>query len=170
MKYVKIGTYQQQPLIWRVLEEKNNRILILCEYILEEQPYHKKREAVSWKTSTIRSWLNHEFYEKTFSQQEKDRILISTIRNPDNWVYKSKGGCDTKDRLFFLSLSQIHRYFLSNQPKAIRLDGKKDYYWLRSPGSSSYTASYINKHGMLQDFGLHVDYRNGIRPAMWIKK
>lgn len=105
------------------------------------------------------------------------------------------GGADTQDRLFLLSLEEAMEYggystleeFYNNgseKMKAVptkyaaeqgasqsgsnKLDGVGCcWWWLRSPGSSSFSTSYIRSGG-----GLDYDYLNytggSVRPAFWL--
>jgi len=99
---------------WRVLEEKNGKILILSELTLETQGYHETEEAVTWAICTLREYLNGAFYDK-FSHDEKSRIVEvknRKLRNP--WFYRqgiSADAKDTNDKIFLLSIEDVVCYF-----------------------------------------------------------
>ena len=102
---IKFGGYN-----WRVLEKQGNRALIITEDIIELRPYNVGRKDVTWETCTLRKYLNGEFLSK-FSKEEQARIIETRISNPDNLWYDTKGGNDTTDKIFLLSLEEVDRYF-----------------------------------------------------------
>lgn len=44
---------------------------------------------VTWETSTLRTWLNNDFYNAAFSADEKGVIIEQTLKNEDNEEYKT---------------------------------------------------------------------------------
>lgn len=87
---IKFGRYYQDksglkktPIDWIVLEKKEDRVLLLSKYILDSKPiktyteeelelYHGK-EIYTWRDSTLRKWLNNEFYNIVFNSKEKKK-------------------------------------------------------------------------------------------------
>ena len=97
---------------WIVLAVNDGRALILSERVLEGKAYRvEPARRVTWETNPIRAYLNGEFYENTFSEAEKLRIIETTVANKDNEWYGAYGGGDTTDKLFLLSLEEVCRYF-----------------------------------------------------------
>ena len=79
---VTIGKFAQEgkhadptPLSWIVLNVTGTKALLLSQYAIDEEPFHGGPDAMflpdsrktTWAKSTIRSKLNGEFYESTFS-------------------------------------------------------------------------------------------------------
>ena len=57
-EHVMYGSYQGEPVEWRVLDKKDREILLLSEYGLDAQPFDTSgKSRVDWKDSTIRKWL-----------------------------------------------------------------------------------------------------------------
>ena len=137
----------------------------------------------------MRRYLNGEFYNR-FTAEERGRILETRVINSDNHWYGTTGGADTTDRVFLLSIDEVVRYFgdsgqLWNRPNdewwiddeynqarvAYRLeDNEAWWWWLRSPGSNSYSAANVLSDGWLNVSGnsVHRSYYGGVRPAMWL--
>lgn len=128
-----------------------------------------------------RYWLNGEFYETAFSDEERERINLTLNENKDNPDSKIDGGPDTWDYVFFLSYDECRTYFTNNedsrcQPtpaaKASHKEMKKSmncYWWLRSPGEFRCNAMYVGPNGRLSTYGSDVGHDSlGYRPAMWI--
>ena len=164
---ISFGSYE-----WRVLEVKNNTALIITEYIIEQRAYHNAYKDITWADCSLRKYLNSEFYDR-FSAAEKSRIIPVLNKNPDNQWYGTKGGTDTQDSIFLLSIEEtVCRYFgdsssklyspgknqrywferkdKNNSKRIARLEKRKEgswWWWLRSPGRVSIKAVYIHGDG-----------------------
>lgn len=91
---VTLGKYEQdgnenngkESLEWIVLDTKDNLALVVSRYIVDCQPYNEGYKGCTWENSSIRNWLNTDFYNTAFSQQEQERIVRSFVPdvNPDS--------------------------------------------------------------------------------------
>ena len=122
--YVTFGHYEQdcnlengkEAIVWKVLDKKNGRVLLLSKYGLDVKTYNNTSTDVTWETCTLRSWLNSDFLNSAFSSSEKSVIPTVTLSNPDNPKYGTAGGNNTNDQVFLLSLQEMQQYFsLSNK-------------------------------------------------------
>ena len=78
-EHIMYGSYQGEAIEWRVLDKKGDEVLLLSEYGLDAQPFDTSgKERVLWKDSTIRKWLNNDFYNSAFSEKEKEYIVLSS--------------------------------------------------------------------------------------------
>ena len=161
---------------WRILSIKDNTALIITEHIIEQRPYHNAYTDITWANCSLRKYLNCEFYDK-FTDDEKSKIIKVTNKNLDNHWYGSKGGEDTEDKAFLLSLEEVackyfgdsseklfsprknQRYWFerkdeNNSKRLAKLLGKESHwwYWLRSPGRVNVKAVYI--HGTDGNIGI----------------
>lgn len=66
---VYFGNYGGSPILWRVLDTGEDKLVLLSEYALENRKFSKEETCV-WETSDLRKWLNGTFLEKTFSLEE----------------------------------------------------------------------------------------------------
>jgi len=184
---------------WRVLDIEAGKALLLSEDILEERAYHPCYEGVTWEISMLRQYLNNDFYN-TFSQAEKDMIIEAKLNNTNNQWYEINGGSDTHDNIFILSLEEADKYFgdsgdylqkrrkkyedgkwvpdnsgwiLSNahdKSRVAKHNGVATLWWLRTPGYSDCTTSYVATPGYIPLNGDRVCIgRGGVRPALWVK-
>ncbi len=162
---VQFGKY-----LWRVLDVKNGRALLLTEEILEQRRYHSKRGSVTWETCDLRKYLNGAFLQ-TFSSQEQERIVQTENRNADNPKYGTPGGRDTVDRVFLLSIEEVLKYSGDDSAKIIaKYQDREEWWWLRSPGSNDDYAAYVIGDGYLYMFGrMVISVLGGVRPALWLK-
>ena len=150
---------------WRVLDRQNNAVLIITECIIGQRAYHDEFGAITWADCELRKYLNGEFYEK-FNKTDRAKIISVTNKNLDNHWYGSKGGEDTQDCIFLLSIEDAAcKYFgdssallynpgknqkywfqrkdKNNSRREACLNGYGWWWWLRSPGRANNTAVYI---------------------------
>ena len=200
VRVVEIGSINGRPVQWIVLSEQpNGRKLVISRYVLYADTYNASLDKVTWKTCGLRKYLNGDFYNKTFSPIEKIHIKKTRIVNKDNPTKGTSGGEETRDKLFLLSLEEVHEYFpfeswdderwigssraLDTKPletatmeNYLMWEGEapgnidnSSSWWLRTPGSID------NRYACLVDAGgsirqtQTVNEMYGVRPAMWIK-
>ena len=194
---IELGEYEQdnnednglETVEWIVIAKEENKLLVLSKYCLDVMPYNNECADVTWETCTLRKWLNDDFYKEVFSKNEADIIIESELTNPDNeagYYDEGKGGNDTKDKVFLLSIEEIKKYMDSEKERIAdatayaRARGEILNFFdsgtgipswlLRSPGYKPNYASHIGEDGSISSTGLSVDYDGlCIRPALWIK-
>ncbi len=119
-EYIVFGSYEQdgdesngkEPIEWEVLRKDKKGILVVSRYVLDAKAYHDDEfEDATWESSTLRAWMNDDFYNAAFNNKEKKKIKTMTIKNEDNAYYKVDGGKNTKDKIFCLSVSEILKCF-----------------------------------------------------------
>jgi len=174
-----LGSYEQdgdlsngtEEIEWIVLDRKDNKALVVSKYCLENKPFNTTLTTVTWANSTIRKWLNGEFFQKTFASNEKSLILSSTIKNPDD-EEQSRAGSNTVDKIFLLSSHEASIYFDTDSDRAAHAT---DYvstnhcYWiLRTPATNGPYVCHVDYTGEL-GYSENVDRKWWIRPAMWIE-
>jgi len=172
---------------WRILESQGDKALILTEALIEQRPYNGQGTDITWETCSLRKYLNGEFLQR-FTKEQQGRIIQTRITNNDNQWYGTKGGNDTNDSVFLLSLEEVVNYFgdsgqlrnknpnnqyaIVDQYNAARIANRADvkvcWWWLRSPGSSSSSAASVSGDGRVNVDGSNVDYSGGVRPALWL--
>jgi hypothetical protein len=179
---------------WLVLAMEEEKALLISEKVLEERPYHKDGGEITWEKCSLRKYLNDDFYNRLGAA--KGAVAETKNSNPNNPWYETKGGSSTTDKVFLLSLDEVVRYFgdsgdLKNKRRKDG-DGKlvsdgwyvqdkfnsariaKDkkgaacWWWLRSPGSSSYGAARVSLGGSVGVDGDVVSADYGVRPALWL--
>lgn len=116
--------YAVEPIMWRVLEVKNNKALLVADSILDVKSLSEAGTAYSfaWKYSEIRSWLNGYgkksnnakidyskdcFLKKAFNSAERKAIVKTKLKNSDNPVYLTDCGPNTTDKVFLLSFADV---------------------------------------------------------------
>lgn len=135
--------FKYEPIKWRVLHYENSEAFLLADAILDSQPYHSENEEIDWEKSSIRAWLNNEFINKAFSNEENKAINTVELINKDNSKYGTQGGKNTSDKLFLLSLSEVDETeeskeygFWDKKTRKCKNDNFSEetyFWWLRSP-------------------------------------
>lgn len=93
---------EKEPIEWIVIDQKEDCILCISKYLLDCKPYNETLEKVTWERSTLRKWLNSEFFCTAFTEDEQKRIHITDVKNPSH---------DTQDLIFLLSYDEAEKYF-----------------------------------------------------------
>ena len=173
---------------WRILDIQGGRALVVSENILEHRQYHTSSSSITWAECSLRAYLNGEFYNSNaFTNADRARIVQVTNVNENNQWYGTNGGANTQDRIFLLSIAEVVQYFgdsgqLDNRPPGVwyiddqfnsnriaTFNGSASWWWLRSPGYDTRTASSVYDDGNLYMDGNNVySLSNGVRPALWL--
>ena len=181
------GGFNNDPIKWRVLSVEGNEALLLADKNLDGGiPYHESFEDIAWGNCALRNWLNYCFLNQAFNIDEQKAILEKMIQNDDNLWYGSKGGRDTRDKVFLLSLDEIMnptygfpnnidnakvRVAVNTAYAASKSDmydeDKTDLWWLRSPGIDQDYAAVVGDLGTVSEEGYDVDRGDlAARPAL----
>lgn len=189
--YITFGSYEQdnntangkEAVEWLVLAKENNRLLVISRYALDCKPFNDRGRFTTWATCTLRTWLNEDFLNNTFSNTEQAMIPTVTVSADKNPKYDTNPGNATQDKVFLLSVAEVMTYFETDNIQygsAIECQvtayarGKGAYYgkysnncmwWLRTPGiSSDYVATADSLSGNSNFYAEDIS----VRPAMWI--
>lgn len=189
------GTYEQdndttngkEDIEWLVLAKKGNRILVISDKALDCHPYNSSYTDVTWENCTLRKWLNNDFINAAFSDDENAMIPTVTVSADKNPEYDTDPGNATKDKVFLLSIVEAEKYFASDEARECILTeyaisngawtsdsytegGKATYlWWLRSPGYYQIYAADVLIGGDVYEDGYGVNHGDrAVRPAMWI--
>ena len=129
----KTGTtywFRYEPLKWRILDLSTG--LVMCNTIIDSQAYNnyiikngaywgdkfQTYYASNYSKSSIRLWLNNDFYNTAFSDEQKSNIK-TTMLNKDSYLtltgsaeYSKETGKEydspsTNDKVFLLSYDQV---------------------------------------------------------------
>lgn len=83
-----------EPIVWKVLNTQNGLAVLTTKELIDCTYYgnNDTNKEYLWENSHLRNWLNSEFYEKAFNQNEKDMIRTtetdcSYISNPGRLKY-----------------------------------------------------------------------------------
>ncbi len=194
------GTYEQddddsngqEPILWNVIDVdvEHNRAFIISAYALDVQPYNTEPIFVTWETSDLRKWLNHDFIDTAFCPAEREMIELTAVENGQsqgNKKWTANGGNETEDRVYLLSYYEAMSLLDMDTSKCLPTQyasnkgAKNDpacYWWLRSPGSEQSSAAIMMDDGIIRSGAVNYDgqpHENlrfymaiGVRPCLWI--
>ena len=191
-QYITFGAYEQdnntsngkEDIEWLVLEVKDGKALVISKYALDCKPYNTSKTDVTWRTCTLRKWLNNDFINAAFSDEEKAMIPTVTVSADENPYRSTNPGNATQDQVFLLSITEAEKYFISDSERrcdptnfAVANGAYKDkdkdgncWWWLRSPGNRQHTAVFVSTNGGFVGgigFPVNCDVQ-AVRPALWI--
>lgn len=207
-----IGTiywFKFESLKWRVLDADTG--LILCETIIDSQPYSNTiysngggtygyfndpsytNYASDYETSSIRKWLNNDFYNTAFTSADQSAIATTTLNNDGYYTltgdsnYTALDSADTNDKIFLMSYDEANnnKYFSSDATRQARGSDYAKCQGLYVSISSSYKENsdwFLRSSGFYSDFCCKVSFAgfvgpycsvdrscHGVRPALKLK-
>ena len=191
---VKFGKYEmdnvmdngKEEIEWLVLDVLDGKVLLLSKYALEYKSYiNHSKENVTWEKSTLREWLNNDFFNQAFTEEEQSVIFKALIDNSYSQRFSGwtiSGGMNTEDYIFLLSYAEANKYLdvtydAYYNSKAIARNTAyakaTEWYiedvsswWLRSPGAYQNHVAVVNSKGTLSDE--FATFSASCRPALWL--
>ena len=181
------GAEIYKPMEWYVLAKEDTRMLLLSRECVDWDFIDGTGRSQTWDHCYARKDLLPAIYSACFTKEEKRMIMPVKLHTAENPVSGTRGGRDTLDLLFFLSIEEFQKYvFPEAAPARLYLLDKMDIFdpekeniyemnyenttwWLRSPGGKQNCFAVVNRLGELETDGLENDLDEiGIRPAVWI--
>ena len=181
-------TNGQEPIEWRVLLIEGDGAQMISVYALDAQPYNEKPAVARWTECTLRTWLNTDFYDTAFDDEEKAVIVTKEI---ENWKEDP-----TSDPVYLLSCDEAKQLFANHEDRMVSptpyclaqgvyqstkypLKKPKDMpgnsqWWLRTHSwEDKYRAAYVAGSGGVMTCGGNSDGRVentrwAVRPAIYV--
>jgi len=120
-KQIELGCYKNQKLLWTPIkvEPLQNRICLIMKQPVEVGEFHKRayttvededefgcaEQACNWKDSDICKYLNSNFFENVFSDEEKD-LFVKTKRHINEGDYLIHNDI-SENYIFLLDLNEF---------------------------------------------------------------
>ena len=137
---------------WLVLERHDDKMLLVSEILTENRQFHRSHTETIWATCDLRDYLNNEFYSSVFDDEQRVKIVKTTLPPYINPWYgldnnkarlvqlkeKTKFSLDaakcTEDFVFILSIEEILKYFGDNGD----LEKRVGYEWQGENGEADF--------------------------------
>ncbi len=189
-----IHWFKYEPITWRVYKELNGKAWLESDLILDSQEFYTTANGSSYSLSgetiyennyehsTIREWLNDDFFKAAFVEREQAIVLDTEVDNSgmttNEGVYNRYTCNNTTDKVFLLSWDEVS----PSMQLPVKIEQRKrrptDYakvqgvetgvqfgaeddeefgwYWMRSPnGYYSQYGRYIDGAGQAIDMNKH---------------
>lgn len=160
-KYYK-NSREMTSIKWLVLEENDDELVVIASECLDNLPYHERREDITWETCSLRKWLNGEFLNTAFNDDERPAIIGS---------------------VFLLSREEIIRYMPEESSRqcsptswakrhgAYTNEKGLCAWWTRSHGQRDNQSAYLNSYGAFGNRPHYVDDKViAVRPALRLNR
>ena len=140
------GTYQNEPVAWRIIESDNDkRLLLLADQSIKEMPISDDMSETTFEKSSLAKWLNGEFLSG-FSSADIGRIIEI-------------------DGMKVSLLSDVQATAFQENGADLSADGD---WWLRTEDSGDIKFKYATVDGTIEETGdVHLRDK-GVRPAIWV--
>ncbi len=207
--------FKFEPLNWKILDP--NTGFVMCETIIDCQAYSNTifiknglgsvyshfndighmNYANDYETSSIRNWLNKDFYSNAFNTNEHSLIKKTTINNNSyhtligNSGYEKLDSNQTTDKIYLISYDEAMNNsfgFAGLGHTETRTSKSSDYaksqgikvftsiaengnsrWHLRTPGSHSDRGTSVSSSGFLSA-AFDIGIISGVRPALNLKR
>ena len=176
-----IGKYQQNgidveettDIEWIILDKVDDKLLLITKNVIDNLSYDSDGNA-KYIDSSIKDWLNNEFYNTAFSDKQKANICDTSITDTE------------KCKVFLLNTENANYYFANDMSRIARAtDYAKEVnnggdnlavrsanvceYWLRSDANGD-KVPYVSFAGDIKEEGIMTTAKTiGVRPAIWVK-
>ena len=159
--------FEFNMLSWKVLQQRNNRLTLMTEYVIDYRLYDldkyqkmndkeisKIRTGINWERSKIREWLNSTFVRRAFTEKERSLLQVTEVNTP----VSALSDRITYDKVYLPSIAEIRYGFA--QSHAIQREKKRDEKQLENIPCSQYVAAISN--GGFQQIGYGLRSRGHI--------
>ena len=148
---------------WKVLENKDGRLLLLSMYVLDCLPFEDFYDPLyfstsfdrsSWRYCSLKRHINNEFFNSLLADVEKEKVQPVYITADDVLTFENRAGAK-QDKMFLLSKAETEKYLRSEKDRlapvasyALRSKlfndfGTYAYWWLRSNGAYDAEKMYV---------------------------
>ena len=112
-------------IVWKILDIKNSKALVISNYALECRRYNARYEDVSWEECTLRKWLNNDFINTAFNTEEQNIIKKSLVDNSASTTSTTTNehACNnTNDKVYLLSYKDVtENYFTTGSERMAKV-------------------------------------------------
>jgi hypothetical protein len=179
-RYMKFGDYNGHPLLWRVLEVKDNdsdfggvkTAFLLLDDLLRDRSGNQEMMIFDssnncFPNSKIKEWLNDGKNGFLANLEAYKEDILDTTYSPDNRPRRWSGNvANGTSKVFLLSVGEAgnNRYFANNDDRVV----ENIAWWLRSPGFENNIAAFSLSDGGIAKNGNYTDSLCCVRPALKI--
>ena len=164
----KISWTYEEIIEWKIVKKEDGKALVVSKKGVAELPFDENGSN-NYARSTIRAWLNNEFYKGSFRSEElRKRILNTEVDNSlaSTMDETNENVCEnTYDKVFLLSLKEVYDSGIRFGVSAPGVYSFR-YVMLRTPSATS--KEEVKKADNRSKDRTKASYKNEIHPALWI--
>jgi len=152
-----LGRYEQdnddsnglEPIEWVVLDAKGSTATLISRYVLDWYVFaYTPHNDACWEDCVLRFFLNSDFVDTAFSEEEKELLLTTVVPARPDSNYDVSAGNDTEDLVYILDTFEAEQLFESDKAriaaptawviakaaeKRYELDADAADWWVRNP-------------------------------------
>ena len=179
---VNFGILEKKEIEWIILSIDGEEALITSCYGVALHAYNNDPAPSSWRTCSLRSWLNKDFLLSHFSQAEQAEIHAVILAEKESDI--SFSGDELSDKVFVLSEDEAKRYFCKQSDRVLLyhdgLSGTWAFrnglmttcrWWMRGNTgdfNGRNCAPVCDCDGSFGGYQVANSPRMAVRPAMWV--
>ncbi|MBR2341807.1 MAG: hypothetical protein IKA72_05315 [Clostridia bacterium] len=169
--------FKVEPIRWREIKNYVGERTVICDSIIAMEMWNSS--ASNYPSSSIRTWLNGDFYNLAFSDSQKKLILTTSVLNslPTMGPNADEYAPTVQDKVYLASYQDVtiknYGFASATTEDSARLRSASDYvrakgisvneygnsyWWLRSPYGSSIpnAVSAVNQYGKCASQYMHA--------------
>ena len=175
---VKMGKFEQdndlsngpEEIEWDVIKYEDGKYYVISKYVLTVMAFNENSKSTKWADSTLRRWMNGEFLETSFSEEERKYIQDTYTKS-----------VSTTDKIFCITYHNLINDIKDNRitfgkptpyslDKGLKPSGTEEMDYWEDETRLSYDFYFISgKSGSVCHSGTSGK-AEGVRPAMWISE
>lgn len=163
-----MGTYDDEPIIWIVMESGKSGLKLLSKYGLEKMQMDRDPDENEFTETDLHEWLNDDFYDEAFSTSEKKLIVANEEDDNVSLIGKisMKDGFDRECmNELFIGTGYSKAYCESNK---VTENEAVDDFWTNYVSEKNQKLS-IYMIGRIQQGGTDANQEFSVRPYITIK-
>lgn len=172
--YSYVYSEKKYALEWSVMDIKGDMALVRTD-IIDYRQFDDNTPNCSWENSSLREWLNGDFYDNAFNDNEKAQICTSVFETSSGkYDYIGTSGSGISDKIFLLSTAEAKntRYYGDLNKTYLSAYAQKklpdDYNQLFCWGCDRPLTQFYDERGNELPPNVDTTTRNCVMIAMWI--
>lgn len=86
--------YYIEPVKWKIMEVTDTEVMLWADKIIDAYTFsEQENDKYAWSSSELREWLNGDFYDAAFNDEEKELVRVRNYTN-----YKSAFGYPMREK------------------------------------------------------------------------
>lgn len=182
--------FLMEKIIWLVMKQSNTEVVLLADSVIDSAPYNEKYESTGWNIASLRTYMNDDFLNLAFDEDEQNQLVpmdIVPVRNPDygvvtgdylNELVTIPSIDDLVDGVYSIKEGRKEESSLRSSTatdyavaKGTHLDtSKKCKWWTRTCGVKDNMGSFVGPNGIISCDGYYVNGTDiGVKPMITVK-